>query len=610
MTALMWFVLAVIMIPLLLVMFGRWRMDVAALFMVATLGLAQFLGLGVLGEPGNPADTMLAISGFSQPVVITLIALFVVTQALSENGAMRWFGERLGRAGAQSEVKMVSVFALASGILSLLMNNIAVGALMLPPAMAVSRRSKIKPSKILIPIAFGAALGGMATYFTTANIVISNLLAVAEPPQAPLGILSFALTGGLTALTGLAALALVGRHLLPDREPGPEQLIARRQGTELESLYAVGERLWEVRILPTSALVGETIEGSGIGAGLGIAIVAITRGRGTIFAPRSAEVIRAGDILLVVGRQDRVSVLKTLEVELGPEQKTLSGHGLTLVESVLAPHSSYADKDLKAINFRRKYNFSAIALLRRGRSFRTDVGDMPLEPGDALLLVGPTDRLRDLRTNADLILLETDPASRPIPRLRAIWSLLVLVGAIVASLLGLPVYLAMLAAATTVLITHLIPVQEAYRSMEWPVIIFVAGMSVASLAMVNTGLAAFVGQHTINALGITDPLELAGVAFLLAAALAQIMGSQATAFVIGPVTISAAIHLGTNPQAIAVATAIGCSAAFLTPTSHPVNILMMGPGNYRFGDFLRVGLVVMTAVLLALMAGMVLFWRL
>jgi di/tricarboxylate transporter len=146
--------------------------------------------------------------------------------------------------------------------------------------------------------------------------------------------------------------------------------------------------------------------------------------------------------------------------------------------------------------------------------------------------------------------------------------------------------------------------------MEWPVIIFIAGMSVASLAMVNTGLAAFVGQHTISALGITNPVELAGVAFLLAAALTQIMGSQATAFVIGPITISAAIHLGTSPQAIAVATAVGCSASFLTPTSHPINLLMMGPGNYRLGDFLRTGLILMGIVLITLLAGMVLFWKL
>jgi di/tricarboxylate transporter len=436
------------------------------------------------------------------------------------------------------------------------------------------------------------------------------MLAIANPPQATLGIFAFVLTGGLIALAGIAAIAVLGRRLLPDREPGPEQLIARRASADLEALYAVGERLWEVHILPASPLIGLTIEGSGIGAGLGISIVAISRGRGTLFSPGSAEVIRASDVLLVVGRQERVAVLQTLDVELGPEQKTLSGRGLTLLESVLAPHSSYAGKDLKRINFRRQYGFSAIALLRRGRSYRTDVGDLPLEIGDALLLVGPTDRVRDLRNNPELILLEPDPGSRPLPRRKAALSLLVFAAAIIASLLGVPVFLAMLAAAALVLLARILPVQEAYRSMEWPVIIFVAGMSTASLAMVNTGLAALVGQHALDMLGITSPLGLAGASFLLAAALTQVMGSQATAFVLGPVTISAAIHIGTDPQAIAVATAIGCSASFLTPTAHPVNILMMGPGNYRFGDFLRLGLVVMAVVLVMLLIGMTLFWHL
>jgi len=606
----MWFVLVVILIPLLLVMFGRWRMDVAALFIVAVFGLAQFFGFGVLGEPGKPSDALLSISGFSQPVVITLIGLFILTQALVHNGVMNWVGQRLARAGGNSEIRLIFLFAISSALLSLLMNNIAVGALMLPPAMTVARRNNVKPAKLLIPVAFGAALGGMATYFTTANIVISNMLTIAEPPQNPLGIFSFALTGGLIAVAGVSTIALAGPRLLPDREPRPEQLLARRASTELETLYSVGERLWEAHILPLSPLAGETIQGSGIGAGLGLTIVAIWRGRRAIFTFSPTDALQAGDMLLIVGREDRVSILETLRVELGREQKTLSAYGATLVELVLAPHSSYDGKSLKAINFRRKNGFTAVAVLRRGRSYRTDVGDMLLEPGDALLIVGPTDRLRDLRLDPDLLILESDPTSQPIPRRKAVISLLVLLGAIVASVLGVPIFLAMLTAAVVALVARVLPVHEAYRSMEWPVLIFIAGMSTASLAMVNTGLAPLVGQHALDVLGIATPLQLVAAAFLLSAGLTQIMGSQATAFVIGPITISAALNLGTNPQAIAVATAIGCTASFLTPTSHPVNILMMGPGNYRVGDFLRIGLLVMVVVLVTLLLGMLLFWKL
>jgi di/tricarboxylate transporter len=149
-----------------------------------------------------------------------------------------------------------------------------------------------------------------------------------------------------------------------------------------------------------------------------------------------------------------------------------------------------------------------------------------------------------------------------------------------------------------------------YRSIEWQVIFFIAGMYVASLGMVNTGLAAFIGRSALGLIGNTGPLGLAAMMFLLSAAFTQFMGSQTTAFVIGPIAISAAIHLNINPQAIAVASAIGCSASFLTPMAHPINLIMMSPGNYRFGDFFRVGIGLMLVVFLALLAGMIMFWKL
>jgi di/tricarboxylate transporter len=196
-----------------------------------------------------------------------------------------------------------------------------------------------------------------------------------------------------------------------------------------------------------------------------------------------------------------------------------------------------------------------------------------------------------------------------VPRKRALASLLLLLGAVGASLAGLPVYLAVLAAAVLALLFGLLPIQDVYRSIEWQVVFFIAGMYAASLSMVNTGLAGLVGRSVIQLIANGGGLGLVAVVFLLSAALTQFMGSQATAFVVGPIAISAALHLGTNPQAIAVAAAIGCSASFLTPTAHPVNLIMMNPGNYRFGDFFRVGLGLLLVTFVVLLAGMVLFWH-
>ncbi len=610
MTLLMLFVLAIIAIPIVLVMLDRWRIDVAALSMIVVLGLAQYFGLGILSTPNTPSATALAISGFSQPVVITLIGLFVLTQSLTNNGVMLWLGQSLNRIGRGSETRLIFLFTLSAALLSLLMNNVAVGALLLPSAMNVARQTGIRPSKLLIPIAYGTALGGMATYFTTANIVLSNLLTITQPPQAPLGVLSFAATGGLVATAGILYIASIGRRMLPAHDPGPEQLLARRGSTELENLYAIGDRLWEARIQGESPLAHKTLKASRIGERLGITVIAIWRGRQAIFTPSADEIFQPHDVLVIVGREERVAQLSKMGVSVGRDQNTITRYGVTLVELILAPHSAYEGKTIKTMNFRRKYGFTAVALLRRGRSYRTDVGDLPLELGDSLLMIGPPARVRDLRINPDVIILEPDPASRAIPRRRAITSVLIFVVAIAAALLGVPVYLAVLAAAVLTMLLGLMPIQEAYRSIEWQVIFFIAGMYAASLAMVNTGLAALIGEYALAPIEHLGPLGLAGAAFLLSAGLTQLMGSQATAFVVGPIAISAALHLGTNPQAIAVASAIGCSASFLTPTAHAVNVVMMNPGNYRFMDFVRAGWGLMLVTFLALMAGISLFWAL
>ena len=193
--------------------------------------------------------------------------------------------------------------------------------------------------------------------------------------------------------------------------------------------------------------------------------------------------------------------LNKLGISVQPEKHTITTFGMTLIELILAPHSVYVGKTIKEMNFRRKYGFTALAILRRGRSYRTDVGDLPLEPGDSLLVVGPPCRLRDLRVNPDIIIFEPDPATRPVPRRRAVISVLVFAGAVVLALLGLPVYLAVLATALLAILLGLLPIWEAYQSIEWQIIFFIAGMYVASLGMINTGLASLIGRGVIRLVG-------------------------------------------------------------------------------------------------------------
>jgi di/tricarboxylate transporter len=605
-------VIAIVVIPLVLVALNRLRVDIGALIIAIGLGIAQFAGLGVLGPPHTPADAVKAISGLGQPVVVTLFSLFIITRGLEQTGVARVITRGLLAASGASEARLIFLFTAGTALLSLVMNNLAAGALLLPSAIEASRRTGIRPSKLLIPVAYGSLLGGAATYFTTANIIVSNLLLTANPPQTPLHILDFTPTGGLIALAGIAFMALIGRRLLPDRQPSAEQLVARRTGSELEDVYQLGERLWEVEVLPDSALAGRNLGETEIGGRLGLAVVAIWRGRQAIFAPPPSQPILAGDVLLTVGREDRVSQLTGQGVSIGrePGNGHISTRGVTFVEVIMAPHSHAEGHTLRELDFRKNYGFTAVALLRGRRSYRTDVGSFTLQPGDSLLMVGPPERLRGLRHNPDFILLEPDTSDQPLQTRRAVLATAILATTIVVSILGFPVYLAMLAGALGMILARLLSMEEAYHSMEWRAIFLIAGMYAVSIAMVQTGLAALIGEGVIAVVRPFGPLGLAAGSYLLTAALTQVMGGQVTALVTGPIAISAAISLHTSPQAMAVAAAIGCSASFITPIAHLVNILMIGPGNYRFSDFFRVGWLLTVISFLVLLIGMVLFWKL
>ena len=587
-------------------------MDAAALIIAIALGAAQFFGMGMLGPAGTPKEAVNAITGFGEPVVITLISLFIITRGLEKSGVTRWIAHKLMEIGGISESRLIALFTATTAGLSLFMNNLAAGALLLPSAMEVARRTGIKPSKLLIPVAFGSLLGGTATYFTTANIIVSDLLRIAQPPQDPLQIYDFTPTGLLIVAAGVVFLALFGKRLLPDRQPAQEQMMARATGTELEDLYQIGERLWEARIMPESELAGKTLAESKIGQRLGVEVAAIWHGRQAIFPPLPSQVIHRNDILLLIGREERILQLKEQGLKIGREISNghISPYGVTLLEIMPAPRSKAAGKNLKELDFRRRYGFTAVALRRMERSYRTNVGDMPLLMGDTLLVIGPRSRINELRKDMDFIVLQPSLSDQPLETERAIFTSAVVIGAILASLIGFPVYLAMLLGAIIVILSGIITMEEAYQSVEWQAIFLIGGMYAVSLAMVQTGLAAIFGSAMVDSTAAFGPLGLVAGAYWLTAILTQIMGGQVTALVTGPIAISAAIHIGTNTHAIAVATAIGCSASFFTPIAHPVNILMIAPANYTFGDFIRIGWRLTLVCFVMLMIGMALFWRL
>ncbi|MHB8135945.1 MAG: SLC13 family permease [Anaerolineaceae bacterium] len=599
-------------IPLLLVFLNRLRLDLAALIMAVGLGLSQLLGLGMLGPANTPSDAVKAISGFSQPVVLTLISLFIMTQVLDRSGVTRWIAFRLVRLGGNNTTILIGAFATTTALLSLIMNNLAAAAMLLPAAMEVSRQTGVKPSKLLIPISFGSLLGGMATYFTTANIILNDMLLIAEPPQQGLGILNFTPTGGLIAVAGILFLVIFGNKLLPNREPSAEQAFTRLTGSQLEDYYEIGERLWEGQVRKDSGFVNRSISECGFGNKWGVVVAAVCRPGEEFTLPMPLQILHAGDTVLLVGREEKVLTLQEmgLKVQLASSEDHLTFRGISVAEVVLGPHAHVQGKTLKEIDFRQKYGLTVVALRRLNRSYRTDVGAFELVFGDSLLVIGGLNQIQNLKKNRDFIVLEPNPADMPIQKKVAGLASAILIAAIVASILGVPVFLSMLMGAVLMLILNLITMEEAYRAIEWQPIFLIAGMYSISLAMIQTGAASLMGNALLRLVQPLGGLGLVAGSNIFASFLTQFIGGQVSALIAGPVTISAAISMGVNAQAIAVATAIGCSISFLTPIAHPVNILIIGPGNYKFSDFFKIGWILSVISFLMLIIAMILFWGL
>ena len=612
MTLSQYLILAVLSIPLLAVIIGRMRMDVAALTITALLALLQYTGFAVFGPAGQPDLALHALSGFSEDAVVVLVSIFILTAALEKSGFARWISRQILKIGGSSVKRLIFLFSGTAALLSLFMNDVAAGALLIPSVMDVCRRTGINPGKLLIPVSYGSLLGGMATYFATANILASSLLKSASPPQESLNVLSFLPTGGLIAISGILFMTLFGDRFLPEREQADVVRGGRPTGSELEKLYDLYERTWKVTVQKQSPLCGRTLHDIGLGENYGLVLAAIRNGKHSLIFPDPDRRVKPGHQLLVIGREERVQELAGQGVRIQPDEQedTLSKRGLVIFELLVMPRSDAVGKTLKDLDFRQRYGWSVIALQRGSSNYRTDVGSQRLAVGDSLLVIGESARRDVLQSGRDFILLEPSPSDQPLKMKETVCSLGLLLAAVAAAVLGVPVFIAVLVAALLSIFSGTISMQEAYQAIEWQVIFVVGGMYSFSLALVESGLAASAGSLMARLAESFGSLGLAGGGFLVASILSQIMGGQFEMMVTGPIAISAAIQYGVNPQAVALAVAIGCSNSFLTPMAHPVNLLMMAPGGYKFSDFLRIGWRFFLLTFIMLLVGMVLFWGL
>lgn len=777
-------VLAILAVALVLFVSDLIRVDLIALLVLGTLAVT---GLVTAEE---------AFAGFSNSAVITIWAMFILSEGLARTGIANIIGRQVLRIAGRRELPMVIVIMMTAASLSAFMNNIGVAALMLPVVIDVSRRTRIPASHMLIPLAFGTLLGGQTTLFGTSNnLLVSE--ALAQSGYEPFSVFDFIPIGGAIVVTGILFLGLIGRLLLPKR-PRAERGRYRSQRS-LRARYKLQEQTFMLRVPVDSVLVGKTLAQSRIGAATGLIILALVRFGRSETLPSRQTVLRAGDSLLVQGRIDQfrelqrwsdlviereAPVLKSMvaarvtyaevrlaegsplvaelirdagfrtrfnvsvagihrknkyrltnlayvplragdrilvqgeadaiaelhkfsdfsevelktdaqlseqykadermfvvripkysdladatlgksrladvfdfrvlaifregklnvmpagdEVLMGGDLLLIEGQHedldvlrglqeleietqvsrnlgafeserLTLMDATLDPRSRLAGMSVGELNFRERYGIELAGIWREGETLGSNLAEQRLQVGDALLLLGPRDRLQLLSSDSDFLIL-TPLGQEPPDTRRAPLAAAIMVG-VVASVMGgyAPPSVAAVVGGSIMVLTGCLTMERAYRAIDWRAIFLIAGMLPLGTAMYETGAARYLSYQLVSLLGESGPWNVVLGFYFMTALCTMIIPTAALVVLMSPIVLTAMAELGVQPQPAMMAIAIAAGASFLSPISHPANILVMGPGGYRFVDYMKVGIPLMFVVFVTAYFLMPIVWPL
>ena len=781
--------LAILLLAIILFITEWLRVDLVALLVLVALVVTRLV---------TPAQ---ALSGFSNPAVVTVWAVFILSAGLTATGVAHIIGRYILRISGHGEMRLMIVIMLTAAVLSGFMNNVGVAALLLPVTLMIARQTGLPPSRLLLPLATGCLLGGMITLIgTPPNILASD--ALREAGLEPFQFFDFAPTGILITLSGITFVVLIGRHLLPRRDPvqalngheheemaasdhydleermalvilpqnsplagrtliesriglalgltilglqrhgrkrmnirpqtilrSQDQLLALGRLDRLEELsrkpylildedngqtkqlfsqktglaewtiahdspliglsiseidvrrkfgfnvlairhndqlfrtslqdlplaagdklllqgdrddmisacqlplfaagqlrlfdddhvpaadYQLQERLLWVRIPVGSPLDGRTLSESNLDELFDLLALRLVRPEQVILAPPPDTKLQAGDLLLVEGKPEELDIVRGLQGlliqrELSMDRVELESERVGLVEAVLSPRTSLVNKSLRDIHFREKYDLSVLAIWRNGRAHRSDLGNLPLQFGDAFLIYGPREKISLLVQETDFIIL-TDELEEPQRRSKASLAVIIMVAVIGVVLAGwLPIAIAAVAGAVLMVISGCLQMDEAYSNIEWRAVFLIAGMLPLGIALEQSGTAQFLAEGMINIVGDKGSVALLAGLFILTTLASQFMPNAVVTVLMAPIALTTAIDLNLNPYALMMVIAIAASAAFMSPVGHPANVLVMGPGGYRFGDYLKAGIPLTIVVLLVTLLVVPLVWPL
>ena len=599
------FVFGLLLVTIILFVSDRLRLDVVAMLVILVLMLSGLL------SPGE------ALAGFGDPVVLLIAGLFVVGAALLRTGIAYAVGNWLMRVAGTSQTRLLVLLMLTVASLSAFMSSTGAVAIFIPIALGLAGKVGLAPSRIMMPMAFAALIGGMLTLIgTPPNLVVSTQLERAG--LAPFGFFSFTPIGLLVLVIGIGYLVLIGQRLLPiqKNETGGR---ARHSLIELAEAYGLKGNVQRLRITEQSPLVGQTLAQAHLRTRYGITVVGLQRqqGRRSLVLPALGDTEFQSEDILIGIEYTKVldGLVRDEKLEMLPfedRQREVLIKELGVAEVLLTPRSELIGRTLIEARFRTQYGLGVVGIMRKGEPLTGNLGEITLEFGDSLLVAGGWEhisRLQGEQTNFFVLTIPEEMDEVAPNRSRAPTALLILVAMLVIMTLNLvPAVTAVLLAAAALVLTRCLSMNDAYGSINWESLVLIAGMLPMATALEKTGGVEIIVNGLVDSLGGSGPLVLMAALFVLTSVFSQFISNTATTVLVAPIALGAAEGLGVSPYPLLMTVALAASTAFATPVASPVNTLVLGPGGYRFNDFVKVGVPLqLLAMAVTLLAVPVLF---
>ena len=580
---------------------GRPRVDIVAILVVLALMLSRVL---------TPRE---ALAGFGDPVVVLIAAIFIVGEALVNTGVVHRLGEAVMKLGGGNETRLILLIMTLAGSIGAFMSSSAIVAMFIPLALTVARKTGLNNKRMLMPLSVAALISGMMTLIASSpNMIIESELR--GHGLAPLDFFSWT-PFGLAVLAAAIVFMLAARGLLSKQLVAKDTTATAPSAYDLIGSYGLVDHWQRLHVPPGSPLIDRSVaQMKHLYDELGAVLVGFEkhpRSKLQFLAALPETVFETNDAIFVIAETDQAQqFIETQQlVEMAPLDPRSRAEALQEVgaaELMLAPESKLIGKPLGDLDFRARYRVSVLAIRRRGEALTTNLVDQTLDFGDTLLVAGDwadIGKLWDDREDFVVLTLPAEYQERLPARQRAPVAIGILVAMVVVMAFGLiPNSAAALLAALAMIVGGCVRLDAIYRIIRWKTVVLIAGMLPLATALTKTGATDLMAKELVAALGSLGPIAMLVVVFLVTALVGLFVSNSATAVLIAPITIDAAQTLHVSPYALAMTVSIACCAAYVTPVSSPVNMLVMEPGGYAFGDYVKIGLPLLLLTLLVTVA--------